>query len=130
MRYRNKNNGHQSTKQPTVSPQKMADPEILAPSDRTEDQTMINDKELNIRERVKDISPWPKQGPECWPTLREVKCKHIKNVLLHVEGNRTKAAEILGIDRVSLWRQLKNLEISWSGSSAAEQEFPPEAGRE
>jgi DNA-binding protein Fis len=28
-------------------------------------------------------------------------------VLAQTKGNRTKAAEILGVDRVSLWRKLK-----------------------
>ncbi|MDP2105698.1 MAG: helix-turn-helix domain-containing protein [Desulfobulbaceae bacterium] len=29
------------------------------------------------------------------------------SVLKTVEGNKTKAANVLGIDRVSLWRKLK-----------------------
>lgn len=32
---------------------------------------------------------------------------YIKQVLAHSEGNRSKTASILGIDRVSLWRKLK-----------------------
>nr|WP_279343477.1 sigma-54 dependent transcriptional regulator [Fundidesulfovibrio terrae] len=40
-------------------------------------------------------------------TLEELERRHIEAVLEHCEGNRTKAAEVLGIDRVSLWRKLK-----------------------
>ena len=41
------------------------------------------------------------------PTLEEREAEYIRWVLGHTGGNRTRAAEILGIDRVSLWRKLK-----------------------
>ena len=41
------------------------------------------------------------------PTLEEKECEYIKLVLKHTKGNKTQAAEILGIDRVSLWRKIK-----------------------
>ncbi len=44
-------------------------------------------------------------------TLEEQEAEHILNVLKMADGNRTKAARILGIDRVSLWRKLKKLGI-------------------
>jgi DNA-binding NtrC family response regulator len=44
-------------------------------------------------------------------TLEEQETEHILNVLKMADGNRTRAAEILGIDRVSLWRKLKKLGI-------------------
>ncbi|WP_073040317.1 sigma-54-dependent transcriptional regulator [Desulfacinum infernum] len=40
-------------------------------------------------------------------TLEEYEKDYILWVLKKVKGNKTKAAEILGIDRVSLWRRLK-----------------------
>lgn len=40
-------------------------------------------------------------------TLEERENQYIHWVLQHTGGNRSKAAEILGIDRVSLWRKLK-----------------------
>ena len=40
-------------------------------------------------------------------SLEELERRHIALVLEHCQGNKTKAAEILGIDRVSLWRKLK-----------------------
>jgi two-component system response regulator HydG len=41
-------------------------------------------------------------------TLAEVEAEHIQNVLAGVGGNKTKAAEILGIDRKTLRQRLKN----------------------
>ncbi|RJQ51359.1 MAG: sigma-54-dependent Fis family transcriptional regulator [Nitrospiraceae bacterium] len=41
------------------------------------------------------------------PSLEEQEMSYIRWVLKEVGGNRTVAAEILGIDRVSLWRKLK-----------------------
>ncbi|WP_449245036.1 sigma-54-dependent transcriptional regulator [Desulfobacca acetoxidans] len=44
-------------------------------------------------------------------TLEENERDYIEWVLAQVEGNKTKAAEILGIDRVSLWRKLKRFDL-------------------
>lgn len=41
-------------------------------------------------------------------TLAEVEAEHIRNVLTSVDGNKTRAAEILGIDRKTLRQKLKN----------------------
>ncbi len=56
-------------------------------------------RELNIRTFRK------KEGK--MPSLDEQEEAYIKWVLNEVGGNRTLAAQILGIDRVSLWRKLK-----------------------
>jgi DNA-binding NtrC family response regulator len=42
-----------------------------------------------------------------WPTLNEHEKQYILEVLDEVEGNKSSAAKILGIDRVSLWRKIK-----------------------
>lgn len=44
-------------------------------------------------------------------TLEEQETDHILQVLKMADGNRTQAAKMLGIDRVSLWRKLKKLGI-------------------
>ena len=44
-------------------------------------------------------------------TLKEQEREHILHALKLADGNRTQAAKILGIDRVSLWRKLKKLGI-------------------
>lgn len=41
------------------------------------------------------------------PSLEEQEIAYIKWVLQEVGGNKTLAAQILGIDRVSLWRKMK-----------------------
>lgn len=41
------------------------------------------------------------------PTLEEQEIEYIKRVLAETGGNKTLAAETLGIDRVSLWRKIK-----------------------
>ncbi len=45
------------------------------------------------------------------PSLQEQEIKYIKWVLERTAWNKTKAAEILGIDRASLWRKLKRYEL-------------------
>jgi DNA-binding NtrC family response regulator len=40
-------------------------------------------------------------------TLAEVETEYIRNVLASVDGNKTRAAEILGIDRKTLREKLK-----------------------
>ena len=42
-------------------------------------------------------------------TLEAQEAEHIRHVLDLAEGNRSEAARMLGIDRVSLWRKLKKL---------------------
>ncbi len=45
--------------------------------------------------------------PECVPTLREFQEEYIQNVLSSVDGNKTKAARLLGLDRRTLYRKLE-----------------------
>jgi len=50
-----------------------------------------------------------------FPTLEEQEKNYIKWVLNKCDGNKTKAAKIMGIDRVSLWRKIKRLKLDSSG---------------
>lgn len=45
------------------------------------------------------------------PTLDEQEAAYIKWVLKEAQGNKTVAAQILGIDRVSLWRKLNRYKL-------------------
>ena len=47
------------------------------------------------------------EGTAAIPTLEAVEREHIEKVLEHTGGNRALAAQLLGIDRVSLWRKLR-----------------------
>lgn len=42
------------------------------------------------------------------PSLEEIKKKHVLNVLKTVEGNKTRAAQILGVDRKTLYRMMRS----------------------
>lgn len=53
--------------------------------------------------QVRAVRP---KGPEL-PTLEAQEADYIRWVLEQTGGNKTRAAEILGIDRVSLWRKIK-----------------------
>jgi DNA-binding NtrC family response regulator len=44
------------------------------------------------------------------PNLEQIEAKYIRWVLDRTGQNKTKAAEVLGIDRVSLWRKIKRFE--------------------
>jgi DNA-binding NtrC family response regulator len=46
-------------------------------------------------------------SPGGLPTLEAHEADYIRQVLDQTRGNRSRAAEILGIDRVSLWRKIK-----------------------
>ncbi len=62
------------------------------------------------------------------PTLEEAERDYIKWVLEHTGWNRTRAAEILGIDRVSLWRKIKQYGLEPPGrgqEEAREGKQPP-----
>jgi DNA-binding protein Fis len=43
--------------------------------------------------------------------LSQLEAAHINSVLKMTEGNRTRAAEILGISPVTLWRKLSDNKI-------------------
>ena len=46
-------------------------------------------------------------APQSWPSLEEHEKNYILEVLDETEGNKSQAAKILDIDRVSLWRKIK-----------------------
>ncbi|WP_028324002.1 sigma-54-dependent transcriptional regulator [Desulfatirhabdium butyrativorans] len=71
---------------------------------------LAKDDTITVRELPEDIRTltrnirMPKRG---FQTLEENEKTYIAWVLEQTEDNKTRAAEILGIDRVSLWRKLK-----------------------
>jgi len=71
---------------------------------------MVDGKEIEVT----DLPPYMrfsvqyKKGPN--RSLEEVEIEHINNVLASVGGNKTQAAEILGIDRKTLREKLKKID--------------------
>lgn len=66
------------------------------------------------------LDGYPPEGR--FPTLLELEQEYVQRVLAHVDGNKSRAAQVLGIDRVSLWRKLKRLEsLSPSGASSLQE---------
>jgi transcriptional regulator with PAS, ATPase and Fis domain len=55
--------------------------------------------------------PGVAEDSEDMKTLEEVSKQYIQEVLRKVGGNKTKAAEILGINRTSLWRIIRRLSL-------------------
>lgn len=57
-----------------------------------------------------EVSSFIPQG-QTWPSLEEHEKQYIIDVLDEVQGKRSQAAKILGIDRVSLWRKIKRYDL-------------------
>jgi len=59
---------------------------------------------------LRDVRSEPGIGDDL--TLTDLEKRHIESVLRRCEGNRTRAAEILGIERKSLYRKAERLGIA------------------
>ncbi len=63
------------------------------------------------QEVKKGVRSGESAGLERLPTLEDKERDYIREVLGWTQGNKTRAAEILGIDRVSLWRKIKKYRL-------------------
>jgi DNA-binding NtrC family response regulator len=76
--------------------------------------TLANGDTIQLRHLPVDLQAFAgrvqRRAPE-FPTLEENEKAYIAWVLQQVNDNKTKAAEILDIDRVSLWRKLKRYNL-------------------
>lgn len=72
---------------------------------------LATDTTLDVEHLPEDISRLRirayRSKREQLPTLEQQESEYIKWVLEQTGGSRTRSAEILGIDRVSLWRKIK-----------------------
>ncbi len=79
----------------------------------TEFEKLIVD---DLPERIRDYRPSTfhidTSNPAELQTLAEVEQRYIRRVLESVQGNRTEAARILGVDRKTLYRHLKQPDAS------------------
>jgi transcriptional regulator with PAS, ATPase and Fis domain len=63
---------------------------------------------IHLPEDIRELEIWTfRNEDERYPSLEEREKRYILWILKKVGGNKTRAAEILGIDRISLWRKLK-----------------------
>ncbi|MDN7135576.1 sigma-54-dependent transcriptional regulator [Pseudidiomarina terrestris] len=58
-----------------------------------------------LRERGPVVAAAPAEG-EAWPSLQEVQERYVRQVLAETEGNKQRAAKILGVTRRTLYRWL------------------------
>ena len=81
----------------------------LCNSDTIDTKHLPPDLRQNISEIILPVEEGMSQE---FVTLAEHEKQYILTVLEKVNGNKTKAAKILGIDRVSLWRKLKKYNLN------------------
>jgi DNA-binding NtrC family response regulator len=68
------------------------------------------------------VGPLPRPGgSEPWPTLDEVERQYLLRVLEHTGGNKSQAAEILGVDRKTLRRMIARFVDKLDGESVGEE---------
>ncbi len=71
---------------------------------------VVDDDQIEIGHLPEAMRFAIKQGPSASQTLAEVEAEHIQKVLAAAGDNKTRAAEMLGIDRKTLREKLKKLE--------------------
>ncbi len=76
----------------------LADGPVLRPDHLPEDLRRLQVRAVRIRRSA-------------LPTLEAQESEYIRWVLQQTDGNKTRAAEVLGIDRVSLWRKIKKYQL-------------------
>jgi DNA-binding NtrC family response regulator len=72
--------------------------------------TLIQARDLPPDLAQVEVSVFPKPGERA-PTLEEWERQYIEHILKLTGGMRARAADILGIDRVSLWRKMKKYDL-------------------
>jgi two-component system, NtrC family, response regulator HydG len=71
------------------------------------DKITVEDLPERVREHKSDTFVVPAEDPEYLPTLDELEKRYIARVLKVVNGNKTAAAKVLGVDRRTLYRKLE-----------------------
>jgi len=83
---------------------------------------LCNEEEILVKHLPQELGQYSlkvyRKPGHRFPTLEENEVEYVSWVLKQVDGNKTRAAEILGIDRVSLWRKLKRWGFDESSEEA------------
>jgi two-component system response regulator HydG len=74
------------------------------------DKLTVSDLPDTVRSHRPERVPVEADDPEELLTLSELEARYLRRVLRVVEGNKSKAARVLGIDRRTLYRKLARLE--------------------
>ena len=75
---------------------------------------------IHLPEDIRELEIWTFHSEDGrYPTLEEREKSYILWLLKKVGGNKTRAAELLGIDRISLWRKLKRYGLEDNSKLAA-----------
>jgi two-component system response regulator HydG len=75
--------------------------------------------QLSRRSHVADVAstgaPADAGGRSLQDVVDEAERRAIEGVLREVDGNKEKAAEVLGLSSTTLWRKMKRLNVTWPG---------------
>ncbi len=84
---------------------------------------LCNEEEILAKHLPQELGQYSlkvyRQASLRFPTLEENEVEYVSWVLKQVDGNKTRAAEVLGIDRVSLWRKLKRWGLEENSEEAS-----------
>jgi len=72
---------------------------------------LSDDTEIGLRDLPSDLRELSMRSVEgeAWPSLEERERDYIRKVLALTDGHKSRAADILGIPRTTLWRKMKRL---------------------
>jgi len=72
---------------------------------------LSDDTEIGLRDLPSDLRELSMRSVEgeAWPSLEERERDYIQKVLALTDGHKSRAADILGIPRTTLWRKMKRL---------------------
>jgi len=70
---------------------------------------LSDDTQIGLNDLPSDLQELSMSGVEgqAWPSLEEREREYVKKVLALTDGHKSRAADILGIPRTTLWRKLK-----------------------
>jgi len=71
------------------------------------DHVMLEDLPEKVRAHQASRLTFSEEDPKTMPTLEDLERRYVQSVLKAVGGNKTHAAQVLGVDRRTLYRKLE-----------------------